>query len=713
MDVFTYKVNRTPFTPPQIVVSYNDGQGNHKFVTPVKLKSLSDSLTSYRSAMRQDPTLKIIGAQPFTATGDNTTFFFFNNPSKVSIRDAILLVGFATPEGDNVAEKVVRTTLLPGPNTIPVTWRTSEFSPAYQSGKDYKMVGFITDHSNVVIDTDLRYLSSLRRDPHPQLVMSESAWNFGTVTQGEVIRKTFSYANTGTSILDTYLDKPAGVTVRNGPPHKLEPGDTATFTVVMDTQILPAGAYQRALTLRTSDPRNSSRSIPITGTISPPTGGAASSPIEGRPWDRYVWVPGSHSQGDKVDFAHGIVTDAAEIEPLYVYDAARQTLRGAGTSLPDHVPSSVFGDGRDGDLKVASGQTHYVDSVRTRVSTLAAAGQRTISVASASGLAQGDNVLIAQMRGSQAGQYEFGTIESLGSGQITLQRALQKSYQAGPGPCGGGFHAQFFNNRDLAGSPVLERCDSRTDFNWGGGSPDPRVQVDNFSARWVAQRIFPIDGHYTFNVSVDDGVRIYVDDVLILNEWRPAPYNQYSVTRHIAAGIHTIRIEYYEEGGAAAIRLSAPGTNNTAQVFRVPQYRNVTIEDGGMLTAHSWDGGTGGLAAFRVFNQLLVQPGGKLAMMGKGFSGGYGKATGSGRPGDQGESSLSPGSEANAANGGGGGGSTAATVDSQGNYFLESSGGGGGGFGAAGRPGGNYGPSLVGPGGEAYGNDNSATLHLG
>ncbi len=713
VDVFTYKVNRTPFTPPQIVVSYNDGQGNHKFVTPVKLKNLSESLTSRRNDMRQNPTLKIISADPFSATDLNTTFFYFNNPTGVTIRNAILLVAFATPEGENVAEKVVPTTLLPGPNTIPVTWRASEFSPAYQPGQDYKMVGFITDHSNVVIDTDLRYLSSLRRDPHPELAMSESAWDFGTVTQGEVLRKSFSYANTGTGILDTYLDKPSGLAVSGAVALKLEPGDAATFTVVIDTQRLPTAAYERMITLRTSDPRNSSRTIRITGTISPVTGGAASSPIEGRPWDRYVWVPGSHTQGDKVDFAHGITTDAAEIEPLYAYDSTRKTFRGVGASLPGHMPSSVFGDGRDGDLAVASGQTRFVDDVRTGVSAPAAAGQRTIPVVSTNGFSSGDNILVAQMQGSEAGKYEFGTIESVSAGQITLHRALQKSYEAGPGRCGGGFHAQFFNNRDLAGPPVVERCDPRLQFGWGGGSPDPRVQVDNFSARWVAQRLFAATGDYTFNVSVDDGVRIYVDDVLILNEWHPAPYNHYSVTRNIAAGVHIIRIEYYEEGGAAAIRLGRAGTSSTAQVLRVPQYRNVTIADRGALTSHSWDGGTGGIAAFRVSNLLSVQPGGKLTLTGKGFSGGYGKATGSGRTGEQGESPLGPGSEANAANGGGGGGSTAATIDSQGNYFLESSGAGGGGFGIAGQPGGDYGPSVFGPAGNAYGDAGAGMLHLG
>ena len=47
------------------------------------------------------------------------------------------------------------------------------------------------------------------------------------------------------------------------------------------------------------------------------------------------------------------------------------------------------------------------------------------------------------------------------------------------------FTAEFFANRDLAGSPVVTRMDERIDFQWGGAAPDPALPNDSFSARWT------------------------------------------------------------------------------------------------------------------------------------------------------------------------------------------------------------------------------------
>src|SRR3989344_9653728 len=67
------------------------------------------------------------------------------------------------------------------------------------------------------------------------------------------------------------------------------------------------------------------------------------------------------------------------------------------------------------------------------------------------------------------------------------------------------YHAVYFNNKDLSGSPVLVRDESIIDYEWSLGSPDPTVNNDNFSARWVGAAIFE-NGEYEFTVTADDGV---------------------------------------------------------------------------------------------------------------------------------------------------------------------------------------------------------------
>jgi hypothetical protein len=88
------------------------------------------------------------------------------------------------------------------------------------------------------------------------------------------------------------------------------------------------------------------------------------------------------------------------------------------------------------------------------------------------------------------------------------------------------FRACYYNDIDLT-NLVLTRTDTSVNFDWGSSSPDPLVNSDNFSVRW--QGVFSFNqGDYNFAVTVDDGVRLYVDGVLIIDKWfiqAPANYS--------------------------------------------------------------------------------------------------------------------------------------------------------------------------------------------
>jgi hypothetical protein len=114
--------------------------------------------------------------------------------------------------------------------------------------------------------------------------------------------------------------------------------------------------------------------------------------------------------------------------------------------------------------------------------------------------------------------------------------------------------AEYFANPDLAGEPELVRLHEALDFDWGYGTPFPELPADNFSIRWTTQQSFEAN-RYTFNVTSDDGVRLYVDGELVLDNWQPI-HSSMSAARYLSAGEHTVVLEYSERTGAALVRLN-------------------------------------------------------------------------------------------------------------------------------------------------------------
>lgn len=138
---------------------------------------------------------------------------------------------------------------------------------------------------------------------------------------------------------------------------------------------------------------------------------------------------------------------------------------------------------------------------------------------------------------------------------------------------GTGLLAQYFNdagNGTHFTALVLTRTDRTVDFNWAGDAPDPAVQADNFSVRWSGQVMAPATGTFTFTTASDDGVRLYVNRQLVINNWTDHAVVQNSATVALTAGQkYDIRMEFYEHGRLATARLSWAYPGHALQV--VPQ----------------------------------------------------------------------------------------------------------------------------------------------
>jgi LysM repeat protein len=114
------------------------------------------------------------------------------------------------------------------------------------------------------------------------------------------------------------------------------------------------------------------------------------------------------------------------------------------------------------------------------------------------------------------------------------------------------WRGEYFGNIDLSGKSLLTRMDPYIGFEWGLGSPDPAVPQDYFGVCWTRQVSFD-KGSYAFCAMADDGVRLYVDGVRLIDEWHPSNGLSYCATLDLSKGAHEVKVEYYEDGGKALI----------------------------------------------------------------------------------------------------------------------------------------------------------------
>lgn len=118
-------------------------------------------------------------------------------------------------------------------------------------------------------------------------------------------------------------------------------------------------------------------------------------------------------------------------------------------------------------------------------------------------------------------------------------------------PVGSAWTGYYFANQYLD-DLKFTRIDPSIDFNWDIDSPGAGVPRDLWSARWISTQYFPSSGTYEFYAQVDDGVRIYVDNNLAVNDW----FDHRGVSKgtiNLTAGPHTVKVEYYDFSREAMI----------------------------------------------------------------------------------------------------------------------------------------------------------------
>ncbi len=117
------------------------------------------------------------------------------------------------------------------------------------------------------------------------------------------------------------------------------------------------------------------------------------------------------------------------------------------------------------------------------------------------------------------------------------------------------WRGEYYTNASLAGAPFLVRNDPAINFDWGYGAPHGGMPTDSFSARWTRD-VYLGAGTHTFSATSDDGVRLWVDGVPVIDKWVAQSRTTHTGSITVGAGTHQIKVEYFELGGVASCVVS-------------------------------------------------------------------------------------------------------------------------------------------------------------
>jgi hypothetical protein len=144
-------------------------------------------------------------------------------------------------------------------------------------------------------------------------------------------------------------------------------------------------------------------------------------------------------------------------------------------------------------------------------------------------------------------------------------------------PSQAGLIAEYFNDPGPGASftaSAATRIDTTVNFDWGWNSPLEAVQADYFSARWTGKLLAPTSGTYTFATIGDDGVRLWINGQLVIDDWEshPATRNLSAMLTLVAGATYDIRLEYYEATSGATLQLLWTPPGGSEQIIPATQF---------------------------------------------------------------------------------------------------------------------------------------------
>lgn len=123
-------------------------------------------------------------------------------------------------------------------------------------------------------------------------------------------------------------------------------------------------------------------------------------------------------------------------------------------------------------------------------------------------------------------------------------------------PVGNGLQGSYYAGHNFE-HHLLTRRDATLNFDWHGHRPVAGVGAEQFSVRWTGWLVPPITGHYVLHLNIDDGIRLWVNEHLLLDDWRDQGLNYYQVAVDLHAGqAYPVRLDYCQASAATRVRLA-------------------------------------------------------------------------------------------------------------------------------------------------------------
>ncbi len=283
---------------------------------------------------------------------------------------------------------------------------------------------------------------------------------------------------------------------------------------------------------------------------------------------------GSATVAMATDVYIGLAVTAHNDGTLCTSDMSNVTVSGGGPPPPPAAPTNLSATPGDGQVALNWGGSASADNYNVYRGT----GGNYYWQASPTSTSWTDTSVT-----NGTTYWYYVTAENAGgeSGQSNTVSATPQA--AGPGPGNGtGLTGDYYDNMDFTAF-ALTRTDATVNFNWGSGSPDPAIGADTFSVQWTGQVEPMYSETYTFYTTSDDGVRLWVNAQLIIDNWTDHGPTENSGTIALTAGVkYDISMDFYENGGGAVAELRWSSASQAYEI--IPQTQLYPAEAGGTGT---------------------------------------------------------------------------------------------------------------------------------
>jgi len=138
-----------------------------------------------------------------------------------------------------------------------------------------------------------------------------------------------------------------------------------------------------------------------------------------------------------------------------------------------------------------------------------------------------------------------------------LTRSATATVHIVVGIYGGGLKGQYFDNMDFTAQKAA-MFNGTVNFDWGLAAPTNTMAADTYSVRWTGQVLAPESGAFRFSTRTSDGVRLWVNNTLVINDWNDQAtnlWNDSTPVELIAGQKYNLKMEYYHKTGFATAKL--------------------------------------------------------------------------------------------------------------------------------------------------------------